>query len=120
METMLWIMGCAIGPFLTWCVYCLMFGIEAGCMNPVSVFKGVWTDVEFDQMLDRLFSADDFRFDEYNVRGCGIRVWVANGYSHLSFNGIMGHSYLQKRRFFRRFYKAALPGVKEAHEQGGE
>jgi hypothetical protein len=85
------------------CVYNLVFGVWAGCENPIQIWRGVLSDHDFDLLTTAILQAQDLQISPYRATSAGGRysVWIANGYFAFAINGLGGHSFRQKRRFFR-------------------
>lgn len=85
----------------------LFGGLITGC-NPIQFFKGGMTDKEFSDLMDKLFSAEDFEAGSHNATGSGIKVWVSNRPYGFDINGIKNFSLLQRLRFYKRLDKELL------------
>lgn len=96
------------------CWYELGFGIDAGCQNPLTIFTSKYSDKTFNQMMETIFTAKNFKLDTFEVSGGGWTVWIGNkyyGFKHYPTTAVGwrdaktktgDYSYFQKRRFFKR------------------
>lgn len=96
-----------VGLFGLLAFYEIFFGIQYGCENPITIWKSQISDKDFNKYLDEMFSDPRIERSNYEVLGGGHLVWIANKYYAFRFDdyGSSDISFLQKRRFFKRFNK---------------
>ncbi len=89
-----------IGILCFW--YYAHISLKYGCINPIRWLKGVMTNKEFDEMLDKIFADPDISFNEYTLEGAGHEIWCVNRYLFFKVDGRRGFSFMQMQRFYGR------------------
>lgn len=115
-EKLHWIVIGLTSMVALFAIYQMVFGVWAGCQNPIRIFKGMVTDQVFDRWTHMVFTRNP-NVNQFRVisDSCcdqhSYYIWVANGYCAFSVNGSDDFSFFQKRRFFRR-----LKAYREEHQ----
>ncbi len=98
-QALLWV-------YLVYTLYLLAFGIDAGCKNPLRIWRSRMSDQAFDLVTAQILRSANTEISDHWAAGGNHCAWIANGHFAFKLDGHGGQSYLQRRRFFKALREA--------------